>query len=95
MIGTAIFMLVSFALPLDEWMISLAPGNTVKQIANLHTTFNISATIILLPFSTQLAKIATWIIKGEDKAEKGMALEFIDIGKFLDSNIAIASIEAL
>ncbi|ROR27269.1 phosphate:Na+ symporter [Mobilisporobacter senegalensis] len=93
-IGTIIFVVVSFMLPLDEWMIALAPGDVVKQIANLHTVFNLSVTLLLLPFSNQLAKLSTLIIKGEDSVEDGMKLEFIETGKFLDSNISIANVEA-
>lgn len=94
MIGTIIFVIISFVLPLDEWMIALAPGNAVKQIANLHTTFNLTSTILLLPFTMQLAKLSRIIIKGKDKAEEGMNLEFIETGSFLDSNIAIVNLEA-
>ena len=91
-IGTIIFVIVSFIVPLDTWMIRLAPGDPMRQIANLHTVFNLTVTIILLPFTTQLAKLSTFIIKGEDKVEDGMKLEFIDTGNFLDSNISIANI---
>lgn len=93
-IGTIFFVIVSFIFPLDEWIIRLSPGDVVKQIANLHTIFNFTVTILLLPFSTQIAKLATFIIRGEDNDENGIRLEFIDTGNFLDSNISIVNIEA-
>lgn len=93
-IGTIFFVIVSFIFPLDEWIIRLSPGDVVKQIANLHTIFNFTVTILLLPFSTQIAKLATFIIRGEDNDENGIRLEFIDTGNFLDANISIVNIEA-
>ncbi len=93
-IGTAIFIGVSFILPIDQWMISLAPGDTVRQIANLHTFFNIAATLLLLPFSSVLGKIALKLIKGEDKAEAEMRLEFLDSGKSIETSVAIVTLEA-
>ncbi|MDF2586247.1 MAG: Na/Pi cotransporter family protein [Anaerocolumna sp.] len=92
--GTVLFITVSFILPLDEWMIKLAPGDTVKQIANLHTSFNIATTILLLPFGSMLGKIALKLIKGEDKTDTQMKLEFIDNNKMIETSVAIVSLEA-
>ncbi len=92
--GAIFFIVISFILPLDKWIMSLAPGNTVKQIANLHTIFNIVTTILLLPISSKLGTIALKIIPGDDKEENPMQLEFIDKGNYLDASVAIISLEA-
>ena len=45
------------------FIICLSPNNPARQIANAHTIFNIVTTIILLPFTSLLLKIAQKIIK--------------------------------
>jgi phosphate:Na+ symporter len=92
--GAVFFIIVSFILPIDDWMIKLAPGDTVKQIANLHTSFNIVTTLLLLPFGSVLGSIAYKLIKGEDKVDTQMRLEFIDSNKVIDTSVAIVSLEA-
>ncbi|MDF2801060.1 MAG: Na/Pi cotransporter family protein [Anaerocolumna sp.] len=93
-IGTVIFIAISFILPLDEWMIRLAPGNTVKQIANLHTTFNIATTFLLLPFGSYIVKAALFLIKGEDKVDSQMQLVYLEDIKNMDTAVALVSLEA-
>ncbi|MGB8451197.1 MAG: Na/Pi cotransporter family protein [Anaerocolumna sp.] len=93
-LGTSIFIAISFILPLDKWMIALTPNNTIKQIANLHTLFNIATTLMLLPFSSLLGTIALKLIKGEDKVENEMKLDFIDSSKTVDISVALVSLEA-
>ena len=61
-IGTIVFVGVCQLLPFVKWMTKLAPGDPVAQIANVHTIFNITTTVLLLPFGTQLARLATWIL---------------------------------
>ena len=61
-IGTIVFVGACQLLPFVEWMTKLAPGDPVAQIANVHTIFNITTTVLLLPFGTQLARLATWIL---------------------------------
>ena len=61
-IGTIVFVGVCQLLPFVKWMTELAPGDPVAQIANVHTIFNITTTVLLLPFGTQLARLATWIL---------------------------------
>lgn len=55
-IGTAIFVVISLVTPFTDFMIRMAPGNPMAQIANVHTTFNLVTTILLLPFGTMLVK---------------------------------------
>lgn len=55
-IGTAIFVVISLVTPFTDFMIRMVPGNPMAQIANVHTTFNLVTTILLLPFGTMLVK---------------------------------------
>lgn len=93
-IGTMIFITLSFILPLDEWMIKLAPDNTVQQIANLHTTFNIATTLMLLPFCNYIVKAALFFIKGDDKEDSEMQLKYLEDIKNADTSVALVSLEA-
>ena len=61
-IGTVIFTTICILTPLTDLFESLLPTSPAGQIAALHTTFNITTTLLLLPFSTQLAKIAERIL---------------------------------
>ena len=65
--GTCVFTVLCLVTPIISFMGGLTPGNAPAQIANLHTTFNIVTTILLIPVGTHLTKIATMILK--DKGE--------------------------
>ena len=77
-IGTIIFTTVCILTPLTDLIASITPNNVAAQIANMHTLFNIVTTLLLLPFGTYLAKLATKILP-EKKDEKVdvMHMEFI------------------
>ena len=77
-IGTIIFTMVCILTPLTDLIESITPDNVAAQIANMHTLFNIVTTLLLLPFGTYLAKLATKILP-EKKDEKMdvMHMEFI------------------
>jgi len=49
--GTVIFMLLIYTTPLISWIQSLSVGDIGRQIANAHTIFNITNTLIMLPFA--------------------------------------------
>lgn len=68
MIGTAIFTIACLTLPLTDWVSSITPGDVSKQIANMHTIFNIVTTVLLIPFGAYLAKFAEKILpdKGDN-----------------------------
>ncbi len=65
-IGTVIFVTLSLFLPFADWMVKLAPGDPVAQIANVHTIFNFATTALLLPFGSLLVKAANVILPDND-----------------------------
>ena len=67
-IGTIVFTILCLATPLISLVRGWTPGNVPAQIANLHTTFNIVTTILLIPFGAGLTKLAILILK--DKVEE-------------------------
>ena len=78
-IGTCIFTFVCMTTPLTSIVASWTPTNPAGQIANMHTLFNIVTTIILLPFGTQLAAIATKILpERASEKEVGFHLKYIN-----------------
>lgn len=68
-IGTAIFTSLCLILPIADFVGSWTLGRPAAQLANMHTTFNIVTTVLLVPFGTLLAKAATMILPDapEDK----------------------------
>ena len=71
-IGTTIFTIICMTLPLVELVESFTPGNPQAQIANMHTLFNVVTTLLLLPFGTGLAVLATKILpERESEAQEG------------------------
>ena len=65
--GTIVFTTLCLLTPLTVWVENWTPLDAPKQIANLHTMFNIVTTILLLPIGTVLPKIATAILKDKDE----------------------------
>ena len=64
-------------LPLVQMVVTFTSADPVRQIANAHTIFNISNTLIQLPFTFLLAKLVTSLIPGEPEIiERG--LKYID-----------------
>lgn len=69
LIGTVIFTCVCMTTPLTDLVAGLTPDNAPAQIANMHTLFNITTTLLLLPFGTKLAQLATVILPEKPSEE--------------------------
>ena len=69
-IGTAVFTALCILTPLADWVASLTPGAPASQIANMHTLFNVTTTLLLLPFGTQLAALARRILPDTQAEEQ-------------------------
>lgn len=77
-IGTIIFTLVCMTTPLTTLVASFTPDNAAAQIANMHTLFNITTTLLLIPFGTQLADLAVRILpEHPSEKEEGFHLKYI------------------
>ncbi|NLZ53524.1 MAG: Na/Pi cotransporter family protein [Thermoanaerobacteraceae bacterium] len=73
-IGTVIFLII---LPWVEILVALTSSDPVRQIANAHTFFNVTNTIIQLPFTFLLVKLITTLVPGKPEViERG--LKYID-----------------
>ncbi len=67
LIGTAVFTTACLLFPLTDWVGALSPDNASQQIANMHTIFNITTTILLLPFGTYLAKLSERLLPAKNQ----------------------------
>ena len=56
--GSILFTFISMLTPFVSWVEALSPGNTVAQIANVHTIFNIGTTVLLFPVSNWIITLA-------------------------------------
>ena len=68
-IGTAIFTVAYYLLPVADWVRALSPNDVARQFANMHLVFNLASTIILLPFGKLIVKLVKMIVpdkKGDD-----------------------------
>ncbi len=69
-IGTCVFTVLCLTLPVTDWIGGITPNKPAAQIANMHTTFNIVTTLLLLPLGTQLAALATRILPDSQTEKK-------------------------
>lgn len=83
LIGTIIFMVVFYSLNTFMHFSVLEEAAGPTGIAVIHSTFNIAATFVLLPFSNLLEKLAIKTIKDE-KEEKENEFQTLDI-RFLET----------
>ena len=80
-IGTVIFTVVVMVTPLTAFIASTVAG-PMAQIAVMHVIFNLATTVLLIPFGSALARLATRILPDvpeEEKTgkEKGMRLAYL------------------
>ncbi|MBE6132642.1 MAG: Na/Pi cotransporter family protein [Erysipelotrichaceae bacterium] len=78
LIGTIIFTAILW--PTGPWFASLLSGfKTVEmQIAIFHVIFNVTTTLLLIPFVQLLEKLSMFVIKDHKKGEEELHLKFID-----------------
>lgn len=88
-LGTAIFIAVAIFLPLAQWIESLAGDNMRLQIAFAHIIFNVTTTVLLLPLSGVLEKLAYLVVRGEDEQQEAMRLEYFDARLFSTPPVAV------
>lgn len=73
--------------PLVAFMEGLAPGNGPAQIANLHTTFNIVTTCLLIPFGNLLAKFSEKILPDVEEEDGVIKLQYLPSRQSIDEDM--------
>ncbi len=61
-IGTIIFTVICYFTPMVSFVEGLTPNTPAAQIANMHTIFNVTTTLLLLPFGVYLVKLTEKIL---------------------------------
>ena len=82
-IGTVLFMVVFYSINFFVHFEFLSSAINKPSIAVIHTSFNIVATLVLLPFSRFLVKLATLSIKDGKKKDTNKDFMLLD-NRFLD-----------
>ncbi|MBR2650269.1 MAG: Na/Pi cotransporter family protein [Clostridia bacterium] len=83
-IGTVIFaaLIWIFREPAVNILTALFPGDDPMslqmRVSVFHVVFNVTTTLVLLPFVKQLVKYSTLIIKDKDEAEEARTLKYVD-----------------
>lgn len=76
--GTVVFTILCVATPLVLMVKGWTPDNPSAQIANLHTTFNIVTTLLLLPIGTWLTRLAQVLLKdGKEQETDTMQVKYL------------------
>ena len=76
--GTVLFTLLFLLFPLAPLAAQFVPGDPKTQIALVHAAFNITTTLVLLPFGTVLARLAVRFLPDlPEERTGGMCLEFL------------------
>lgn len=93
-IGTIIFTMVCLWFPLTDAVASFTGENITAQIANMHTLFNLSTSILLIPFGNVMAKLAVKILpEKEEEKERHKHLKYIkEIDTSVDAVIGTSAI---
>ena len=83
-IGTVFFTAIIwlFKEPVVNMLVSIFPGSDPMslqmRVSLFHVVFNVTTTVLLLPFVKQLVDYSCKVIKDKEKEEKTKALKFVD-----------------
>lgn len=77
-IGALIMSLLTMALPIVDWIENLIPNNVGVQISATHIMFNITITILLLPFANLLVKLTKLILPDKNLEREKMGTVYLD-----------------
>ncbi len=94
MIGTVVFTAVMWPLKTQtvQWLTQI-PGGAQMQLAWFHVIFNVSTTLILLPFIKQLVALATKIIPERKAEEDSRRLKYVDERLLTTPPVAIMQVK--
>lgn len=83
-IGTAVFTAIIWALrePVVNLLVSMFPGNDAMslqmRVSAFHVVFNVTTTLVLLPFVKQLVDYSCMVIKDKQEEKQKLNLKFVD-----------------
>jgi len=83
-IGTALFTAIVwiFKEPMVNVLVSMFPGSDPMslqmRVSVFHVIFNVSTTLVLLPFVSQLVEYSCRVIRDKKESEAAIALKYVD-----------------
>lgn len=93
-IGALLFLLLTFCrVPFVELVVKLTPDNPLRQIANIHTLYNVICMLVLAPCSKLFVKISRLLVPGEDDQGE-LRLVHISRHGFAGPNVVMAQVDA-
>ncbi|UPA30725.1 Na/Pi cotransporter family protein [Terrisporobacter glycolicus] len=92
-LGTVLFLILLNKLVVNA-VTYMDPNNVARQIANVHTIFNIASTLILLPFNKLIIKLATRLVPDNHTEDDDVKIvKFIDDRMIETPSIALVNVE--
>ena len=76
-IGTILFTTLCLMTPLISMVQGWSPDNVSAQIANLHTVFNVTTSLLLIPFGNLLAKFTEIVLPDRPEQEDEISLHYL------------------
>lgn len=98
-IGTALFTAIIwiFRQPVVDLLTSIFPGSDPMslqmRVSVFHVIFNVTTTLLLLPFVKQLVVFSKTVIREKEETEKLRALRFVDDHMLAMPSVALAQVK--
>jgi len=98
-IGTAFFtaLIWIFKEPCVDFLVSAFPGDDPMslqmRVSLFHVIFNVSTTLILLPFVKQLVKYSCAVIKDKKEEEDALSLRYVDERLLTVPSVALGQVK--
>ena len=77
-LGALLILILSAFFPIASWMETLVPDNPKLCISIMHISTSVFFTILQLPFSDLLVKLACLIIPGKDEEKTAIKMQYYD-----------------
>ena len=84
-IGTILFTVVCLIFPVTDVVVKFSGTSITRQIANMHTLFNITTSVLLIPFGNYLARFATFVLP--EKASEKEYYKHLKYIKSVDTSV--------
>lgn len=92
-LGSTVFaVFIWIFTPQVVWLLQTAIGSPQMQIAWFHVAFNLVTTLLLVPFISQLTRLATFIVKDKKNDDDVLKMYYIDDRILLTPPIAVAQV---
>ena len=98
-IGTAIFTAIIwiFKEPIINLLVSMFPGDDAMslqmRVSIFHIIFNVTTTLLLLPFAKQLVKYSCLVIKDKKTEEEKMSFKYVDARLLSMPSVALIQVK--